>query len=327
MEHLLHIHSVIADELSSFNRRIAGTLTHINPLLNGVITHLKQQNGKLMRPILVLLTARLFSDRVTETTKQTAVALELLHTASLIHDDVVDQSDERRGKRSLNAVYNNKVAVLAGDLLLATSSLEASKTKNPAILSQIAMLGQTLSQGELLQLSHIADIDSFDEKVYFDIIRMKTAALFAACTELGALSVGASADDCERARLLGEYIGICFQIKDDIFDYDSSAEKEIGKPTGNDMMEGKLTLPALHVLQKADENVRALAMRIRQGQGTPEEIAQLVTLSKREGGIEYAIAVMDDHRRRAETLLASFPDTPVRTAMYEYVDYVVGRRK
>jgi Geranylgeranyl pyrophosphate synthase len=187
-----------------------------------------------MRPILVLLAAKLYNE-VRPATLHAAVALELLHTASLVHDDVVDESTERRGQLSVNAIFNNKVAVLTGDYLLATALVEVGMTRNYAIIDLVSNLGQDLAEGELLQLSNVSNPE-YSEEVYFDVIRKKTAVLFAACMKAGALSVGVDDEKAEYARLFGEYIGLCFQIKDDIFDYYEN--KEIGKPTGNDMLEG-----------------------------------------------------------------------------------------
>jgi octaprenyl-diphosphate synthase len=183
-----------------------------------------------------------------------------------INDDVVDESTERRGQLSVNAIFNNKVAVLAGDYLLATALVQVGMTRNHDIIDIVSCLGQDLADGELLQLSNVSNLH-FSEEVYFDVIRKKTAVLFAACTKAGALSVGASDEKAESARLFGEYIGLCFQIKDDIFDYSES--KEIGKPTGNDMVEGKLTLPALHVLNTVkDKTAEEIAVKIKNGYGS-----------------------------------------------------------
>ena len=192
----------------------------------------------------MLLAAKLFG-KVCPATLHAAVALELLHNASLVHDDVVDESTERRGQLSVNAIFNNKVAVLTGDYLLATSLVHAELTNSHRIIQLVSTLGQDLADGELLQLSNVSN-HSFSEEVYFDVIRKKTAALFCRLYEAAAFSVGVGEGEAELARLLGEYIGICFRIKDDIFDYFDN--REIGKPTGNDMLEGKLTLPALYVL-------------------------------------------------------------------------------
>lgn len=318
------IKSPISEELEDFKKLFESTLSSPNLLLNSVIAHIRQKNGKMMRPILVLLAAKLFG-KVCPATLHAAVALELLHNASLVHDDVVDESTERRGQLSVNAIFNNKVAVLAGDYLLATALVQVGMTRNHDIIDIVSCLGQDLADGELLQLSNVSNLH-FSEEVYFDVIRKKTAVLFAACTKAGALSVGASDEMAESARLFGEYIGLCFQIKDDIFDYSES--KEIGKPTGNDMVEGKLTLPALHVLNTVkDKTAEEIAVKIKNGEATPGEIAHLIEFTKQNGGIEYASQVMYDYKEKALSLLASLPDTEVKAALAGYLDYVVEREK
>lgn len=318
------IKSPISEELEDFKKLFESTLSSSNLLLNSVIAHIRQKNGKMMRPILVLLAAKLFG-KVCPATLHAAVALELFHNASLVHDDVVDESTERRGQLSVNAIFNNKVAVLAGDYLLATALVQVGMTRNHDIIDIVSCLGQDLADGELLQLSNVSNLH-FSEEVYFDVIRKKTAVLFAACTKAGALSVGASDEKAESARLFGEYIGLCFQIKDDIFDYSES--KEIGKPTGNDMVEGKLTLPALHVLNTVkDKTAEEIAVKIKNGEATPGEIAHLIEFTKQYGGIEYASQVMYDYKGKALSLLASLPDTEVKAALTGYLDYVVEREK
>ncbi|MGR4838575.1 polyprenyl synthetase family protein [Bacteroides heparinolyticus] len=324
MDHSSLIKSPISEELEDFKELFESSLSSSNLLLNSVIAHIRQKNGKMMRPILVLLSAKLYGN-VCPATLHAAVSLELLHTASLVHDDVVDESTERRGQLSVNAIFNNKVAVLSGDFLLATALVQVAMTRNHDIVGVVSALGRDLADGELLQLSNVSN-PQFSETVYFDVIRKKTAVLFAACTKAGALSVGADAEKVEQARLFGEYIGLCFQIKDDIFDYSDS--KEIGKPTGNDMSEGKLTLPALHVLNTVkDEAMRALAVRIKNGEAASDEIARLVEFTKRQGGIEYALQTMYAYKEKALSLLASMPDTDVKAALAAYLDYVVEREK
>lgn len=324
MEYLSVIQAPIAAELDSFRQLFDASLSSPDPLLQSVITHIRQKNGKMMRPMLVLLVAKLFGN-VCAATQHAAVSLELLHTASLVHDDVVDESSERRGQLSVNAVFNNKVAVLAGDYLLATALVEVEQTHNHDIIEVVARLGQNLAEGELLQLSNIGNPE-FSETVYFDVIRKKTAALFAACTKAAALSAGADAERVERARLLGENIGICFQIKDDIFDYYDS--KQLGKPTGNDMAEGKLTLPVLYALNNTDDFLaRDLALRVKQGQASGEDIARLVKFTKENGGIDYATCVMQSYRDRALDLVDGVPDEPLKRALTAYLDYVVEREK
>lgn len=318
------IKSPIAAELEDFKKLFESTLSSSNLLLNSVIAHIRQKNGKMMRPILVLLSAKLFG-KVCPATLHAAVALELLHNASLVHDDVVDESTERRGQLSVNAIFNNKVAVLAGDYLLATALVQVGLTRNLSIIDIVSCLGQDLAEGELLQLSNVSN-PHFSEDIYFDVIRKKTAVLFAACTKSGALSVGADDEKAEYARLFGEYIGLCFQIKDDIFDYFES--KEIGKPTGNDMLEGKLTLPVLYALNKTnDEAAAALAVKVKNGEAASDEIAHLIEFAKQHGGIEYAIQTMQAYKEKALSLLAGLPDTDVKAALAGYLDYVVERDK
>lgn len=293
-------------------------------MLNSVIAHIRQKNGKMMRPILVLLAAKLYGE-VCPATLHAAVALELLHNASLVHDDVVDESTERRGQLSVNAIFNNKVAVLSGDYLLATALVEVGMTRNYDIIDVVSNLGQDLAEGELLQLSNVSN-PHFSEDIYFDVIRKKTAVLFAACTKAGALSVGVDGEKAEYARLLGEYIGLCFQIKDDIFDYYES--KEIGKPTGNDMLEGKLTLPVLYALNSTENSTaQAIAVKVKSGTASDEEIAHLIDFAKQNGGIEYAIQTMYTYKEKALQLLSVVPDTDVKKALISYLDYVIERDK
>ena len=308
------IKTPIAAELDDFKKLFDSSLTSSNFLLNEVISHIRQKNGKMMRPMLLLLMAKLYG-RICPETLHAAVSLELLHTASLVHDDVVDESTERRGQLSVNAIYNNKVAVLVGDYLLATSLVQVGKTHNYAIIEVVSRLGQNLSEGELLQLSNVSSLQ-FSEEVYFDVIRKKTAVLFAACTKSGALSVGVT----------DEYIGLCFQIKDDIFDYYDS--KKIGKPTGNDMLEGKLTLPVLYALNSTkDKAAEEIAVKVKSGSATTDEIDYLIEFAKQQGGIEYAVQTMLAFKEKALSLLLTLPDTDVKTALVAYLNYVVDRDK
>ena len=290
MDSLPLIKSPITTELEDFKRLFDSSLSSSNLLLNNVIAHIRQRNGKMMRPILVLLVARLYG-AIRPATLHAAVALELLHTASLVHDDVVDESTERRGQLSVNAIYNNKVAVLVGDFLLATSLVHAGKTMSHEILEVVSCLGQDLAEGELLQLSNVSN-PQFSEEIYFDVIRKKTAALFAACTKSAALSVHADDEKAEIARLFGEYIGICFQIKDDIFDYFEN--KALGK----------------------------------EGTATSGEIARLIEFSKENGGIEYAVEKMKFYKEKALDLLHTITSgSDVCEALEAYLDYVVDREK
>lgn len=324
MDQLSLIKKPIEKELVDFEELFDSSLTNSNLLLNEVLLHLKKGKGKMMRPILVLLIAKLFG-KVSKSTLHAAVALELLHTASLVHDDVVDESTKRRGQLSANAIYNNKIAVLVGDYILATCLVQANLSADSDIVGVVAHLGQDLSEGEVLQLSNVSNVE-ISEKVYFDVIRKKTAALFAACTKAAAISAKASAEQTEKARLFGEYIGICFQIKDDIFDYYESTE--LGKPTGNDMLEGKLTLPAIHVLT-SKQNAEAIdrAARVKTGEATQEEISLLIEYIKQEGGIDYAKKVMFEYKQKAFDLIANVDNLDLKAALSAYLDYVVDRVK
>ena len=318
------IRQPIEKELEEFMQLFNASLRSDNPLLNEVLEYVKKRTGKMMRPMLVMLIAKLFATP-NASTQHAALSLELLHTASLVHDDVVDESDERRGQSSVNAIYKNKVSVLVGDYMLATSLKHAAHTGKIKVVDLVARLGQNLSEGEIIQLANTMNRE-FSEQIYYDVIRKKTAALFRASAESGALSVDATPEEVERAGLFGEMIGIAFQIKDDIFDYFES--QELGKPTGNDMLEGKLTLPALYVLNRLDdERLYELALRIRGLESSKEEIAGFVELVKREGGIAYAEREMHAYRDKALQLLPTQADKAVREALAAYVDYVIERDK
>lgn len=324
MEKLQQIKLPIIKEFEEFKSLFDASLQSSNPLLSEVLTYIKQRNGKMMRPILTLLMAKLFGE-INYSALHAALSLELLHTASLVHDDVVDESDKRRGQSSVNAIYNNKVSVLVGDYMLATSLKHSAMTGSIRIVDLVARLGQNLAEGEIIQLTNI-NASEFSEEVYYDVIRKKTAALFTASAEAGAVAVNSSDEMVQNARLFGEMIGIAFQIKDDIFDYYSSGE--IGKPTGNDMSEGKLTLPALHVLNTlGDEKMCQLAFRIKSLDATDAEISLFIDYVKKNGGIEYARQVMVDYRNKALDLLPSTADTTIKDALTAYIDYVIEREK
>ena len=324
MDKLQQIKLPIDKEFEEFRRLFDSSLQSSNSLLSEVLSYIKQRNGKMMRPILALLIAKLFGE-INDSTLHAALSLELLHTASLVHDDVVDESDKRRGQSSVNAIYNNKVSVLVGDYMLATSLKHSAMTREITIVDLVACLGQNLSEGEIIQLANI-NASEFSEEVYYDVIRKKTAALFTASAEAGAISVHASDEMVKNARLFGEMIGIAFQIKDDIFDYYSS--DEIGKPTGNDMREGKLTLPALYVLNMFDaEEMRKLALRIRALDASDEDIARFIEYTKVKGGIEYARQAMVDYRNKALALLPQSAGQAVKDALTAYIDYVIERDK
>ena len=278
MDTLSLIKQPIETELGDFIELFNHALDHEDGLLQTVLNHIKQRAGKRMRPILILLVAKNFG-QVSSVTQHAAVGLELLHTASLVHDDVVDEAAERRGQASVNADYDNKVAVLVGDYVLSTALLHVSYTHSEIIVRRLAELGRTLSDGEILQLANIQS-KKVTEEVYYKIIERKTAALFEACAAIGAESAGATEEEVEAARLFGKNLGIVFQIRDDIFDYYDS-EAEIGKPTGNDLAEGKLTLPIIYALNSTEnEEMNALARKVKAHDVTREEIEKLVAFAK-----------------------------------------------
>ena len=330
MDYLSTIKQPIEAELTGFIELFNSSLSHEDGMLGSALEHIRKRAGKRMRPMLILLMAKNFG-QVTEVTQHAALGLELLHTASLVHDDVVDESRERRGQASVNATYDNKVAVLVGDYILSTALLHVAHTGSQQIVAYLAELGRTLSNGEILQLTNIGRKD-ISEDVYYDVIKQKTAALFEACCAMGALSAGASDDAIVKAKKFGQNLGVIFQIRDDIFDYYDSPQ--IGKPTGNDMAEGKLTLPVIYALNSTrDEAMTALAFKVKDHAATQDEIARRVAFAKEKGGIDYAERRMEELHAEAVALLDSISkdDSPekqaVKRALLAYLDFVIKREK
>lgn len=325
MDYLSVIKQPVQAELADFIELFNRSLTHEDGMLGSALEHIRRRAGKRMRPMLILLMAKSYG-HVTDVTQNAAVGLELLHTASLVHDDVVDESGERRGQASVNATYDNKVAVLVGDYILSTALLHVSFTHSEDIVSYLAELGRTLSDGEILQLSNIGRRE-ISEEVYYEVIRQKTAALFEACAGIGVLSAGATGDDFEKARTFGRNLGIIFQIRDDIFDYYDSPE--IGKPTGNDMLEGKLTLPAIYAVNNGgDKAMLELAYKVKEQSVTQEEIDTLVEYTKSHGGIEYAEQRMEELRLKCmEYIENAVKDEEIKRALTAYLDFVIQRTK
>ena len=323
MDYLSIIKQPIQKDLDDFIALFQSALTHDDGMLGSALSHIRQRGGKRMRPILMMLMARNFGD-ICDVTQHSAVGLELLHTASLVHDDVVDESGERRGQASVNATYNNKVAVLVGDFILSTALLHVSYTGHQRIIEYLAELGRTLAAGEILQLSNIQN-QAISEEVYYQVIKQKTAALFEACAAIGAMSGGATQEEMQKARQFGQNLGIMFQIRDDIFDYFDS--KEIGKPTGNDMTEGKLTLPVIYALNTTDfESMLTLAKKVKAGTVNQDEIAVLVEFTKQQGGIEYAEQKMAEFSQVCKQYIdENVKEKAIKDSFTAYVDYVVQR--
>lgn len=325
MDYLSVIKHPILSELTDFVELFNRSLSHTDGMLSQALDHIRQRAGKRMRPMLILLMAKSVG-RVSDVTLHAAVGLELLHTASLVHDDVVDESGERRGQQSVNQLYDNKVAVLVGDYILSTALLHISYTHNETIVRYLAELGRTLSNGEILQLSNIHARD-ISEESYYQVIRQKTAALFEACCAIGTLSGGAPEEEIENAKMFGRNLGMIFQIRDDIFDYYD--QSRIGKPTGNDMAEGKLTLPAIYALNSThNEEMLAIAYKVKNGSVSKEEIARLVAFTKEHGGIEYAERRMWDMHAEALTFIErEVEDEDLKSSLRAYLDFVIEREK
>lgn len=323
MDYLSLIKQPIGPELSRYGDLFSASLEYKDGLLAVALDHIKQRTGKRMRPMLILLIAKNYG-KVSEVTLNAAVGLELLHTASLIHDDVVDNSPERRAQPSVNALYDNKVAVLVGDYLLSTALHHISATNSTTIAEYFATVGKTLASGEILQLSNIHRQD-FSEDAYYEVIKLKTAALFEACCVIGALSSGASDLDIKKARSFGQNLGIIFQIRDDVFDYFDSPE--IGKPTGNDLSEGKLTLPVIYALNSTkDPYMLSLASKVKNNTVSHDEIIKLVEFTKENGGIEYAEKRMLYFRNLCASYLNDEVSSPeIKQSLSYYLDFVIKR--
>jgi len=324
MNNLNAIAQPVKKEMEAFNRLFAENLHGHNNDFQSMIDFISGKNGKRIRPLILLLSAKLCGEP-TEKSIDYAVMLELLHTATLIHDDVVDNTMERRGQLSVNAKYDNRVAVLLGDYILAMAITKAVLSQNFAVLNIISRLAQNLAEGELAQLIASKEL-RFNEKRYFDVIWKKTAFLISSCSEMGAISLNANPEKQEKLRLIGENLGICFQIKDDIFDYFDQGN--IGKPTGNDIREGKITLPLIHALDIAPEpdSDRILAL-IKKRDFSTETVLQLTDFAKENKGIEYAYAKMQEIKENTLTLLNDFPDSNAKISLIQLCDYIIEREK
>lgn len=318
------IEQPVAVEFKRFNDEFAASLRSETNRLQSAIDRILNASGKHVRPLLVLLTAKACG-QVTDNTINSAVLLELLHTATLIHDDVIDETKQRRGVPSLNAIFDNRISVLVGDYVLSTALIRSIQTGNLQIIGIVSNLGRDLSEGEIKQLE-TAEESIIDESCYMQVIRKKTAMLLSACAEIGSISVGASGEMVEKCREFGEYLGYCFQIKDDIFDY--FKEANIGKPTGNDIREGKVTLPLLHALKTGRrEEVDKCLRIIKEKDFTTENISLLIDFAKANGGIEYAEQRMQEYCDKAVEVLMTLPESEAREGLLLLADYIVERRK
>lgn len=321
---LREIRKPVEADLARFNEMFRESLKSDNPLLGMALDHLTRRTGKQMRPILVMLAARGADNSVDVVSDQVihaAIAMELLHTASLVHDDIVDESDRRRGQKSVNSLLDNKAAVLVGDFLLSKAIEHAVACGDSRVVALISNVGIMLSDGELLQLANV-DSKEIGEGSYYEVVRKKTASLFSACAEVGALLATDHPGYIYTMKRFGMLLGICFQLKDDIFDYDD--QHDVGKPAGNDMKEGKLTLPVIYVANKNPE-AYALALKVRAGEASQEEITHLVNLTRQEGGVLYAESAMGDMSGMATGLLDEVGESTIVQALQYYLDYVAKR--
>jgi octaprenyl-diphosphate synthase len=317
------IRQPIAEDLKIFKKFFAQALKTDNPLLADVNEYIVEASGKKLRPILTLLSARLCGN-MNDSAYYAALAVELLHNASLIHDDVVDDTHERRGRSSINARWTNKVAVLSGDYMLSNSLICGTKTENLNILKSIARIGMELSDGELLQLTNMQKTE-ISEADYFKVIQKKTALLFATCTEVGAISAGVDSEKQQHLFRFGELLGLCFQIKDDIFDYYNDIE--IGKPTGNDLQDGKVTLPLIYALQNSNDEAKNNVVAIIHSKDfTSSNIDLIMQFARRLGGVEYAENKMNEYKIQAINELNIFEDSEYKTALIQCVEFATSRQ-
>ena len=294
------------------------------PLLNRITHFIVRRKGKQMRPMFVFLVAKMVSNgKVDDRTYRGASCIELIHTATLVHDDVVDDSNRRRGFFSINALWKNKIAVLVGDFLLSKGVLLSIDNDDFDILKLISVAVREMSQGELLQIEKARHLD-ITEEVYFEIIRQKTATLIAACCGIGAASVGANAQEIEKMRKFGEIIGIAFQMKDDLFDY---TDDKIGKPTGIDIKEQKMTLPLIYVLNNcSNKEKKWLINSVKNHNKDKKRVKEVIAFVKDNGGIEYTTAKMKAYQTKAFEILETYPDSIYKKSLSTLVNYVIERK-
>ncbi len=311
--------------MDRFEEKFKAAMASNVSLLNRITYYIASRKGKQMRPMFVFLVAKLLGEgKIEERTYRGASIIELIHTASLVHDDVVDGSERRRGFFSINALWKNKIAVLVGDYFFSKGLLLSLDHDDFDLLKIVSEAVREMSQGELLQLEKARRLD-IDEPVYYDIIRQKTATLIAACCAMGAASVGSSKEEIERFHSFGEYAGMAFQIKDDLFDY---GDDRIGKPTGIDIKEQKMTLPLIHVLNKVDKKQRNwLIDSVKRHNTDKKRVKEVIQIVKDQGGLEYAERQMIHYKDAALELLSKYPDNEYKEALANLVTYVVDRKK
>lgn len=317
------IRDLISSDLERLQKIIKQSLSSNSPLLNKIVDKYLETKGKQIRPIIVVLSAKFFGAEVSDGVLCGAASVELLHNASLIHDDVIDETKQRRGHDTINNTWDNHIAVLVGDFFVSNALACAIRTNDFRVISTISELGKELSTGEIDQID-VAKHHSIDEQAYFSIINKKTASLFQSCVKVGGYSVGASDTDIANLSKFVELLGLSFQIKDDIFDY--FKDDAIGKPTGNDLREGKVTLPLIYALSHTDAPRHGEMRRLADSDSlTTEQIETLIDFAKAEGGIEYAYATMERLRAEARSILEPYPDNEAKRAFLSLFDYIIKR--
>ena len=317
------IRDLISSDLERLQKIIKQSLSSNSPLLNKIVDKYLETKGKQIRPIIVVLSAKFFGAEVSDGVLCGAASVELLHNASLIHDDVIDETKQRRGHDTINNTWDNHIAVLVGDFFVSNALACAIRTNDFRVISTISELGKELSTGEIDQID-VAKHHSIDEQTYFSIINKKTASLFQSCVKVGGYSVGASDIDIANLSKFVELLGLSFQIKDDIFDY--FKDDAIGKPTGNDMREGKVTLPLIYALSHTESPRHGEMRRLADSDSlTTEQIETLIDFAKAEGGIEYAYATMERLRTKARSILEPYPDNEAKRAFLSLFDYIIKR--
>ncbi|MDP3462151.1 MAG: polyprenyl synthetase family protein [Bacteroidales bacterium] len=314
----------IQDDLLAFDKVFKAAMRSKVPLLDKVTGYIVKTKGKQMRPMFVMLAAKI-SGGINESTYRAATLIELLHTATLVHDDVVDDSNQRRGFFSINALWKNKIAVLVGDYLLSRGMLLALENNDFELLKIVSNAVKEMSEGELLQIEKARKLD-IEESVYFEIISKKTASLIASCCAVGAASSGAEVQIVNQMRNFGLNVGIAFQIKDDIFDYQKVGTA--GKPTGIDIKERKMTLPLIYLLNQSGwADRRKIINIVKNHNQSPEKVAQVMAMVRESGGIEYATNLMESFRNKSIDILSDFPDNESVEALKQLVDYTISRKK
>lgn len=317
------IRELISSDLERLQKIIKQSLSSNSPLLNEIVDKYLETKGKQIRPIIVVLSAKFFGAEVSDGVLCGAASVELLHNASLIHDDVIDETKQRRGHATINNTWDNHIAVLVGDFFVSNALACAIRTNDFRVISTISELGKELSTGEIDQID-VAKHHSIDEQAYFSIINKKTASLFQSCVKVGGYSVGASDTDIANLSKFVELLGLSFQIKDDIFDY--FKDDAIGKPTGNDLREGKVTLPLIYALSRTESPRHGEMRRLADSDSlTTEQIETLIDFAKAEGGIEYAYATMERLRAEARSILEPYPDNEAKQAFMSLFDYIIKR--